>query len=98
MVNKELTLLIFSAHDTESRKKPPVFGKGTVCVVIGLRCRRRHRTIVVDVPFSVATTAFYDEQRAFVVEKYIRNDDSVIIIQRTFHIRFELGQHDSCSG
>ncbi|PNF42023.1 hypothetical protein B7P43_G12304 [Cryptotermes secundus] len=38
--------------------------------------------------------AWHSEHRAFVVEEYIRNGESVITTQRAFRIRFELGRHD----
>ena len=38
--------------------------------------------------------AWHGEHRAFVVEEYIRNGESVITTQRAFRIRFELGRHD----
>ncbi|GFS56687.1 hypothetical protein TNIN_84941 [Trichonephila inaurata madagascariensis] len=55
---------------------------------------RGSRKISVYVRFAVVAMDWHGEHRAFIVEEYIHNVCSVIIIQRAFRIRFQLGFHD----
>ena len=46
-------------------------------------------------PFSVYTTAWSEERRAYVVEEFIKNGGSPVATQRAFRIRFAPGRRDT---
>ena len=47
------------------------------------------------VPFSVYTTAWLGEHRAFIVEEFIKNGGSPVATQRAFRIRLALGRREA---
>ena len=53
------------------------------------------RRTAVYLPISVYTMAWLEEHRAFIVEKFIKNDGSPVATQRAFRIRFALGRREA---
>jgi len=46
-------------------------------------------------PFSIYTMTWLEEQRAFIVEEFIKNCGSPVATHRAFRIRFALGRREA---
>jgi len=76
-------------------ERTPQFGRGTAWGEERVQWWEARRRTVAYVPFSVYTTTWLGEHRAFIVEEFIKNGGSPIATQRAFRIRFALGRREA---